>query len=175
MLIGVTSKLDDSPYQLSQRGMTLCQSTQSVGIPHRHHDICLSLRCLRDSPHRGSVHSSLLAPACVGHATATAMATAAVIVPAQPNPVCMPPTVPASLLLGVHLQTAHRLPFSFCPCGAFLSRPPPFCPIPSLAVSLFTVKPAGLPIDFPVSLSWSQGATGAETEPLCRALEGFYC
>lgn len=72
----------------------------------------------------------------------------------------MQPTVPASLLLGVHLQQPTAFLFLLSR-GVFLTvSSPAFLPRPqSCVVAQFTVKPASLPGDFPVSLGWLQRTT----------------
>lgn len=69
----------------------------------------------------------------------------------------MQPTVPASLLLGVHLGEAHRLPFFLLSSWGSPSLVPRLsAPIPSPALSYSSQsKPASPPGDFPVPLSWA--------------------
>lgn len=95
---------------------------------------------------------------------------------ARPNPVCMQANS-AGLAATWRASSSSPPPsFFFCPRGAFLSRPPPFCPNPqSCAAALFTVKPATLPRDFPVSFGWLQGATGRQTEPLLNPGKASCC
>lgn len=64
----------------------------------------------------------------------------------------------------------HRLPFPFVLVGYSSLSSPAFLPWPqSCVVAQFTVRPASLPGDFPVSLGWLQKATKGQAEPLPSA------
>lgn len=137
-----------------------------AGNSHLLHDICLCFRRLRDWAHQ-KAHIGLPMPAGIRHAAARAAIQVAA-------PVLMQPTVPASLLLGVHLQASHRLPFPLLSWGILLSSPA-FLPRPqSRAVALVTVKPATCPERLPcLSLSWPLEAARGENRASTNALEGF--